>query len=135
VAHSITLALATTGTVHIPVRPIEIAIALSIIIAGLLNLFPKAGRARLGLAFGFGLIHGFGFANALAELGTHGARLIPTLAGFNVGVELAQISLVALVLPFLLRARNSMFYAWRFMPAASLAAAMAGAAWVAARVG
>jgi hypothetical protein len=135
VAHSITLALATTGTVHIPVRPIEVAIALSIIIAALLNLFPKAAKARLGLAFGFGLIHGFGFANALAELGTHGTRLIPTLAGFNVGVELAQISLVALVLPFLLRARNSMFYAWRFMPAASLAAALAGAAWVAARVG
>lgn len=135
VAHSITLALAATGTVHIPVRPIEIAIALSIIVAALLNLFPKAAQARLGLAFGFGLIHGFGFANALAELGTHGARLIPTLAGFNVGVELAQISLVALVLPVLLRARNSMFYAWRFMPAASLAAGLAGAAWVAARVG
>lgn len=135
VAHSITLALAATGTVHIPVRPIEIAIALSIIVAGLLNLVPEAAKARLGLAFGFGLIHGFGFANALAELGTHGARLIPTLAGFNVGVELAQISLVVLVLPFLLRARNSMFYAWRFMPAASLAAALAGAAWVAARVG
>jgi hypothetical protein len=121
--------------VHVPVRPIEIAIALSIIIAGLLNLFPAAARARLALAFGFGLIHGFGFANALAELGTHGVRLIPTLAGFNVGVELAQISLVALVLPVLLRVRSSMFYAWRFMPAASLAAAMAGAAWVAARVG
>jgi hypothetical protein len=135
VAHSITLALAATETVRIPVRPIEIAIALSIIVAGLLNLFPKAEKARLALAFGFGLIHGFGFANALAELGTHGARLIPTLAGFNVGVELAQISLVALVLPILLHARNSMFYAWRFMPAASLGAAMAGAVWVAARVG
>jgi hypothetical protein len=134
-AHSITLALAATGTVHVPVRPIEIAIALSIVVAGLLNLFPAAARARLGLAFGFGLIHGFGFANALAELGTHGARLVPTLAGFNMGVELAQISLVALVLPFLLRARNSMFYAWRFMPVASLGAAMAGAAWLAARTG
>ena len=134
-AHSVTLALAATGTVHVPVRPIEIAIALSIVIAGLLNLFPAAARARLALAFGFGLIHGFGFANALAELGTHGARLIPTLAGFNVGVELAQISLVVLVLPFLLRARHSMFYAWRFMPVASLTAAMAGAAWLAARAG
>jgi hypothetical protein len=134
-AHSVTLALAATGTVHVPVRPIEIAIALSIVVAGLLNLFPQAARARLALAFGFGLIHGFGFANALAELGTHGARLVPTLAGFNVGVELAQISLVALVLPFLLRARNSMFYAWRFMPVASIGAAMAGAAWLAARAG
>ena len=87
-------ALAATGTVHVPVRPIEIAIALSIVIAGLLNLFPRAARARLALAFGFGLIHGFGFANALAELGTQGARLVPTLAGFNVGVELAQLTLV-----------------------------------------
>lgn len=134
-AHSVTLALATTGTVQIPVRPIEIAIALSIVIAGLLNLFPAAARARLALAFGFGLIHGFGFANALAELGAQGPRLIPTLAGFNIGVELAQLSLVALVLPLLLRARHSNFYAWRFMPATSLVAAMAGAAWLAARAG
>ena len=134
-AHSITLALAATGTVHVPVRPVEIVIALSIVIAGLLNLFPGAARARLGLAFGFGLIHGFGFANALAELGSHGARLIPTLAGFNIGVELAQVSLVTILLPLLLRARHSSFYAWRFMPATSLVAAMAGAAWLAARAG
>jgi hypothetical protein len=134
-AHSVTLALAATGTVRVPVRPIEIAIAASIVIAGLLNLFPRAARARLALAFGFGLVHGFGFANALAELGTHGARLVPTLAGFNVGVELAQLSLVVLVLPFLMRARASTFYAWRFMPVASLGAAMAGAAWLATRAG
>jgi hypothetical protein len=132
-AHSLTLALAATGTVTIPVRPVEVAIAASIVIAGLLNLFPRAARVRLALAFGFGLVHGFGFANALAELGARGARLVPTLAGFNVGVELAQLSLVLLVLPFLFRARNSAFYAWRFMPAASLGAAMAGAAWLVAR--
>lgn len=118
---------------RIPVRPVEVAIAASIVIAGLLNLFPAAARARLALAFGFGLIHGFGFANALAELGAHGARLVPALAGFNVGVELAQLSLVLLVLPFLFRARNSTFYAGRFMPVTSLVAAMAGAAWLAAR--
>ena len=133
-AHSLTLALATTGAVNIPVRPVEVAIAASIVIAGLLNLFPGAARARLALAFGFGLVHGFGFANALAELGARGTRLVPTLAGFNMGVELAQLSLVLLVLPFLFRARTSAFYAWRFMPAASLGAAMAGAAWLVARV-
>jgi hypothetical protein len=133
-AHSLTLALAATGTVNIPVRPVEVAIAASIVIAGLLNLFPGAARARLALAFGFGLVHGFGFANALAELGARGARLVPTLAGFNLGVELAQLSLLLLVLPLLFRARKSAFYAWRFMPAASLGAAMAGAAWLVARV-
>lgn len=135
VAHSITLALASTGAVHVPVRPIEIAIAASIVIAGVLNLFPRAARARMALAFGFGLVHGFGFANALAELGTGGARLVPTLAGFNVGVELAQICLVVLVLPLLFRARNSSFYSGRFMPLTSIVAALAGAAWLVARTG
>lgn len=134
-AHSITLGLAATGTVHVPARPVEITIAASIVIAGLLNLVPRAARARLGLAFGFGLVHGFGFANALAELGSHGSRLVPTLAGFNVGVELAQLTLVLILLPLLLKARASSFYSARFMPAASLAAAMAGAAWLAARAG
>jgi hypothetical protein len=132
-AHSVTLTLAATGLVHVPARPIEIAIAASIVIAGLLNLVPGAARARLPLAFGFGLVHGFGFANALAELGTHGARLVPTLAGFNVGVELAQLGVVAVALPLLMRVRISTFYAARFMPATSLVAAMAGAAWLAAR--
>ncbi len=108
-AHSLTLAFAATGAVNIPVRPVEVAIAASIVIAGMLNLFPGAARARLALAFGFGLVHGFGFANALAELGARGARLVPTLAGFNMGVELAQLSLVLLVLPFLFRARKSAF--------------------------
>jgi HupE/UreJ protein len=135
IAHSITLALAASGAVHVPVRPIEIAIAGSIVIAGLLNLIPQAAKARLALAFGFGLVHGFGFANALAELGTGGLRLLPTLAGFNTGVELAQLSLVAIVLPVLFRARHSKFYAWRFMPATSIVAAMAGAAWLVARAG
>jgi HupE/UreJ protein len=135
VAHSITLGLAATGTVHVPARPVEITIAASIVIAGLLNLFPRAARARLGLAFGFGLVHGFGFANALAELGSQGSRLVPTLAGFNVGVELAQLTLVLILLPLLLKVRASSFYSARFLPAASLAAAMAGAAWLAARAG
>ena len=135
VAHSITLGLAATGLVHVPVKPIEAAIAASIIIAGFLNLFPRAARARLAVTFGFGLVHGFGFANALAELGAQGSRLVPSLAGFNVGVELAQLTLVLVVLPFLLRARVSSFYSARFMPAASLAAAMAGAAWLGARIG
>lgn len=134
-AHSVTLALAATGAVSVPVRLVEIAIAASIVVAGVLNLFPAAARVRLALAFGFGLIHGFGFANALAELGTGSARLVPTLAGFNVGVELAQLSLVALVLPVLWQARKSAFYAWRFMPATSVVAALAGVAWLVARTG
>jgi hypothetical protein len=133
VAHSITLALAATDTVRVPVRPVEMAIAASIVVAGALNLSPAASRWRLPLAFGFGLVHGFGFANALAEIGSHGARLVPVLAGFNIGVELAQLSVIAVLLPVLLRMRASPFYTARFLPAASMAMMLAGAAWFAAR--
>jgi hypothetical protein len=133
VAHSITLALAVTDAVRLPVRPVEMAIAASIVVAGALNLSPAASRWRLPLAFGFGLVHGFGFANALAEIGSHGGRLVPVLAGFNIGVELAQLSVIAVLLPLLLRMRASPFYAARFLPAASMAMMLAGAAWFAAR--
>jgi hypothetical protein len=80
------------------------------------------------------LMHGFGFANALAELGALGARLVPALAGFNIGVELAQLSIVLLLFPWLLRARFSHFYTARFLPATSIAVALAGAFWFAQRV-
>ncbi len=134
IAHSITLALAATGTARPPVQLIEASIALSIVAAGVLNLFPGAARWRLALAFGFGLMHGFGFANALAELGALGSRLVPALAGFNIGVELAQLSIVLLVFPWLLRTRASPFYAARFMPATSIAVAVAGAVWLTQRI-
>jgi hypothetical protein len=134
IAHSITLALAATGAARPPVRLIEASIALSIIAAGVLNLFPVAARWRLALAFGFGLMHGFGFANALAELGANCARLVPALAGFNIGVELAQLSIVLAVFPWLLRARTSSFYSMRFLPATSVLIAMAGAVWLSQRI-
>ena len=73
IAHSITLALAVTGTVKVPTQPIEIAIAASIAVAGGLNLLPRLSKLRLPLAFGFGLVHGFGFANALSEIDAAGS--------------------------------------------------------------
>jgi hypothetical protein len=116
------------------VRLIEATIAFSIVAAGVLNLFPGAARWRLPLAFGFGLMHGFGFANALAELGATGTALVPALAGFNVGVELAQLSIVLVVFPWLLRARASAFYTSRFLPASSILIALAGAVWLMQRI-
>jgi hypothetical protein len=135
VAHSVTLGLAATGTVNMPVQPIEIAIAASIVIAGLMNLFPAASQWRLSLAFGFGLMHGFGFANALGEIGAEGFGLAPMLAGFNLGVEVAQLAIVAVTLPLLLWMRRSPLYAMRLMPALSLATAMTGATWLVDRLG
>jgi hypothetical protein len=135
VAHSITLGLATLHVVSMRARVIEPLIAATIIIAALLNLFPKAARLRLPLAFSFGLIHGFGFALALSELAPVRGEIVALLAGFNIGVELAQLSVVLLVAPVLVLLRQSALYANRLMPAASLAVATAGVVWLGARLG
>lgn len=133
-AHSVTLGLAATGAVRIPVQPIEVAIAGSIVVAGLLNLFPAAAHWRLRLAFGFGFVHGFGFANALQEIGASGFRLAPMLAGFNLGVELAQLLIVAVTLPILWLLSRVPQYPRHLMPALSLTTAMTGAVWFASRL-
>lgn len=130
IAHSTTLALAVTGTVHLPTQPIEVAIAASIAVAGGLNLLPKLSRLRLPLAFGFGFVHGFGFANALSGIDAGGTALLPLLAGFNIGVELAQLAIVSAVLPLIYLARNRRWYAGGVLPLGSCALGAAGLVWL-----
>lgn len=102
-AHSITLALAATGTLQLPAAPVEIAIAGSIFITAV-AIFAGADRwTGWPLAFGFGLIHGLGFANALAEL-LSGRNLLAPLLGFNLGIEVAQLLVIAVVAPLLWQA-------------------------------
>ena len=134
VAHSTTLALAVTGTVHLPTQPIEVAIAASIAVAAGINLLPRLSRLRLPLAFGFGFVHGFGFANALGEIDAGGTTLLPLLAGFNIGVEIAQLTLVALVLPLIFVARGTRWYANGVMPLGSCALGAAGIVWLLQRI-
>lgn len=129
IAHSITLGLAATGILRLPQQPVEATIAISIMIAAFINLKPSLARFRLPLAFGFGLVHGFGFANALAGLDSGGATL-PALAGFNVGVELANLAVIAAALPVLLWLGRRSWYAPRALPSLSLVAAAIGAAWL-----
>ena len=106
-AHSITLSLAALQVISLPSRWIESAIALSVILAALNNLFPVFRGRRWLLAFAFGLIHGFGFASVLSDLGLPQSSLTLALVGFNVGVELGQVAIVAAFLPlaFALRAK------------------------------
>ena len=129
-----TLGLAATETVHLPAQPIEVAIAASIVIAGLLNLFPAAARWRMPLALVFGLVHGFGFANALQGIDVSGFRLTPVLAGFNVGVELAQLLIMAVALPVLWLLSRQRTYARRVMPVLSVAIALTGGVWLIGRL-
>jgi len=104
VAHSITLALATLGFVHVPQRPVEAVIALSIafvaveIVRGRYGYAGVTARAPWIIAFAFGLLHGFGFAGALSEVGLPEGHIPLALLFFNVGVELGQLVFIAAVL-------------------------------------
>ena len=109
-AHSITLTLAALGIVSLPSRLVESAIALSVVLAALNNVFPVVQRGRWLAAFAFGLLHGFGFAGALADLGLPTGSLALSLAGFNIGVELGQLAIVAMFLPAAFALRSTWAY-------------------------
>ncbi len=129
-AHSITLALAALGVLTPPAAPIEAAIAVTVVLAGLANLHPRLASHGAGIAFGFGLIHGFGFANALAELGLVRGEVVVPLIGFNLGVELGQLAIVAAVLPLLVWAGQRPTYRHRVMPAMSTGVALMAMVWL-----
>ena len=99
VAHSITLSMAVLGVFELPSRLVESVIAASVILAALNNLVPIFTEKRALLAFTFGLIHGFGFASVLGDLGLEESSKLWSLLGFNVGVEIGQMALVLLFLP------------------------------------
>jgi hypothetical protein len=109
-AHSVTLSLAAFNVVHLPSRLTESVIAASIIVAALNNVFPKVTEGRWRIAFAFGLLHGFGFASVLAEMGLPpGARLL-SLVAFNLGVEAGQLAVVLAVMPLAYCLRATRFY-------------------------
>jgi len=102
VAHSITLSLAALQIVVIPSAIIEPAIAASIVYVALENFFSRNVDKRWRDTFSFGLIHGFGFASALQQFGLPRGAVIPALGAFNIGVELGQVAIVAVIIPVLI---------------------------------
>jgi hydrogenase/urease accessory protein HupE len=118
-AHSITLAGASLGLVHVPQRPVEAMIALSIVFVAAEILNARKGRVGLAarapwlVAFAFGLLHGFGFAGALSEIGMPQGFIPAALLFFNLGVEAGQVVFVAVVLA----AAATLRRLWRPLPA------------------
>jgi hydrogenase/urease accessory protein HupE len=118
IAHSITLAAATLGLVNVPGPPVEATIALSIMLVAVEILNARRGKpsltARLPwlVAFGFGLLHGFGFAGALAEVGLPHHAIPVALLFFNVGVEIGQLAFVAVVLSLIWLLRHAASQLW-----------------------
>ena len=133
VAHSITLALATLNIVNIPSRIVEPMIAASIFYVGVENLVRRGAepRGRWALTFAFGLIHGFGFASVLRELGvgSNGHGLAMPLFTFNLGVEIGQITIAAVVLPIVWQLRKNPAFIRRGVPILSGLVAAAGLYW------
>ena len=132
VAHSITLALATFDVVNLPSWIVEPMIAVSIVYVGLENIFRREVKNRWLLTFAFGLIHGFGFASVLRELGIaeQGSSAIVPLFSFNFGVELGQITIAALILPLIWKLRQQPNFIPRYVPACSVLIALAGGYWL-----
>ncbi len=135
VAHSLTLSLAALGILRPPERPVEMLIAASVVVAGLLNLIPAAARYGAWIAFGFGLIHGFGFAAVLRELGLESTSLLLSLLGFNLGVEAGQLAIVAVLLPLLYAFRGSTAYRRHVVPATSILVGLLALGWLVERAG
>lgn len=129
-AHSITLSLAAFDIIHLPGRLTESAIAASIIVGALNNVFPVVTEARWHIAFAFGLLHGFGFAAVLSEMGLpQGARLL-SLVSFNLGVEVGQLAVVLAVMPFAYLLRGTRLYQGALMPWGSTAIAGLAFVWL-----
>jgi len=132
IAHTITLSLAALGVVNVPSRLVESVIALSITLAALHNLWPVAKVNEAAIAFVFGLFHGFGFASVLGSLGLGTDHLVWSLLGFNLGVEIGQVAIIAVVFPLLFIARRWRIYTLGFR-LGSVGLVAIGLLWVAER--
>lgn len=133
-AHSVTLGLATLHIIELPGRWVEPLIAASIIFVGVENVVRRGAepRGRWALTFGFGLIHGFGFASVLRDLGvgaTGQEGIALPLFAFNLGVEIGQLAIAAVGLPLLWWLRKNEGFVKKGVPALSALVALAGLYW------
>lgn len=134
IAHSVTLTLAALDIVTLPSKFVESVIALSVVLAALNNIFPIVSDRVWAVAFGFGLIHGFGFANVLADLELPTGTLAIALFSFNIGVELGQLAIVLAFFPVIFFFRKQAFYQPVNLRFGSAVIAMIASLWIVDRV-
>ena len=132
-AHSLTLSLAALGVVKAPSRLVESAIALTVLLGALNIVFPVVRERRWLVALAFGLIHGLGFASVLADLGLETDGLVRALIGFNVGVEVGQVAIVAMLMPLIYVLRGTVFYRRVALPVGASAIGALALYWIALR--
>ena len=138
IGHSLTLALATLKVINLSPRLTEPLIALTILIVGLENCWRRGGppKHRWILTLLFGLVHGFGFANVLRDLGVgdNGSGIVLPLLGFNLGVEAGQLIFSAVLIPVIWRLKSNADFSKRWIPALSAVIALAGLYWFIERI-
>jgi len=120
--HTTSLALVSFGLISFPTQPVEVAVAGSILVAAIHALRPLAARGEVVVGGLFGLVHGTAFATAILDLGLDTRATVVAVLGFNLGVELAQLVVVALVLPVLLLLASRSGYRWLRIGLASFSA-------------
>jgi hypothetical protein len=134
IGHSITLALGALGWIHPPERLVEAGIALSVLVSAVHAIRPLLGRGEVIIAGGFGLLHGLSFAALLGNLDLSRGQLVSTLLGFNLGIELTQLVVVALVMPSLILISRTSAYPALRLTLASVGVVLS-ASWFAERTG
>jgi hypothetical protein len=133
IAHSLTLGLALKGWVELPSRLVESIIALSVVIVAVNGLRPWLSDRIWLLVFGFGLFHGLGFASVLDNLLLYRDSKLISLIGFNIGVELGQLAIVAVTFPLFYLLRKQSWYQRGVLPAVSALVALIGLWWFVSR--
>jgi hypothetical protein len=128
-AHSITLSLAALHVISLPSRIVESTIAASVVFAALNNLRGTIEKKRWVMAFVFGLVHGFGFASVLADLGLPQGALALALVGFNLGVEVGQMAIVVAFVPLAFALRRTLFYRHGVLTFGSILVALVAGYW------
>ena len=129
IGHSATLILGALGWIHLPVQPIEVLIAFSILVSAVHAMKPLFPNKESYIAMGFGLIHGLAFAGTLVNLNLEPGPLALSILGFNIGIELMQLFVVIMVVPWLMLLSQTKYYGYVRIGGAALAA-VAALAWI-----
>jgi len=133
IGHSITLLIGALGWVHMPAQPIEVLIAISILVSAVHAIYPVFPGKEIYIAAGFGLVHGMAFASVLANLNLDAGPMALSIFGFNLGIELMQLLVIVLIVPWLILLSQTSYYTWIRIPGAVFAG-IAACGWTVERV-
>jgi len=133
IGHSITLMISALGWVNLPTQPVEVLIAISILVSAVHAIYPIFPNKEIYVAGGFGLVHGLAFATVLSNLNLDTTPLILSILGFNIGIEIMQLFVITLIIPWLILLSQSPLYKWIRISWAVLAI-IAALAWITERL-